>query len=75
MHDEAFEMVLRTKKSQNAKRKSQKDNEPIKTPIVIPHNKQMLEKFKAKRKASRLLERQAIMYGIDCLEETLQKQN
>jgi hypothetical protein len=32
----------------------------------------VLENVKKKKKVTRLLERQAIMYGIDCLDETLQ---
>lgn len=64
-------MVLRTKKTDNNRKKSQKDNEPKKTPINIPSNRKVLENVKSKRKVTRLLERQAIMYGIDCLSETL----
>lgn len=64
-------MIIHTKKNNNNKKKSQKDNEPKKTPIHIPSNRKVLENVKSKRKITRLLERQAIMYGIDCLDETL----
>lgn len=66
-------MVVRTSQSKKTDKKkdSQKDNEPKKTPVQIPSNKKVLENVKNKRKITRLLERQAILYGIDCLTDGL----